>query len=87
MDVVVNIRPYLEHLKQIESTVPGDIRLKVPSQGELAKVAGMHGSPFGRVLNNQTDKIDRHVLARIIGHLRGCGFDCDVGDLLTYINE
>ena len=79
MNIIITVKAYLEQLRQAYPDKD------VPNQKELAEILGITKTHVYRILNNRTENVNRHVLARIIGHLRGCGFDCDVGDLLRFV--
>lgn len=52
------------------------------SKNKICQLCQIQHSQLNRYCKNEATRIDLHVLARIC-----CVLECDIGDILTYVNE
>ena len=84
MPMIVTLKSYLEGLAEIESVKSSDMKQRVPSINELAKIVDVHQTTLNRIANNQTRKFDLDIADKIITEMRRRGFDMQVQDLVAY---
>jgi len=87
MDMKIVLTDYLKKIKAEEKAKPLGQRRHIPTQTEIAEMAGVTKQAFSEIVNNNTVAVNRFALAASIKALRDCGFDTDFNDVLTYTDD
>lgn len=87
MAIIVTLNSYLDRLAEGESSKPKEDRRPIPSISELARIVQIDRTGLGRIANNQVGCINHKVLSLVISELRRRGFNTQLGDIMSYIED
>lgn len=76
-EVRITLKAYLAHLQDTQ-----DIKLSIR---QLSELSGVKNSTLQKIADNEFGAISRRKLAAIIAALRAYDSECEVGDLLKYV--
>lgn len=79
----VQLGSYLQQLRAIERRKPENERRHIPTVKELAEVTGVHPNSISRIVNGYTRRLNLDIAGMILVHIRRCGFQIEVSDILA----